>query len=112
MLPTLLWTSASAVEAAVVKPLADTKEASAGYGVVDAAGTVATFGGAGFYGDLTTTSTSAIAIVATPDGEGYWLISASGSVSSYGDATFYGSAAGGSFSGSIVGMAATPSGKG
>jgi lysophospholipase L1-like esterase len=80
--------------------------------VVDAAGTVATFGGAGFYGDLTTTSTSAIAIVATPDGEGYWLISASGSVSSYGDATFYGSAAEGSFNGSIVGMAATPSGKG
>ena len=105
--------SGSTARSAVGRSLADTTQVSAGYAVVDAAGTVATFGGAGYHGDLSSASSSSIvAIAATPDRKGYWLVSSSGSVTSFGDATFYGSAAAGSVDGTIVGMATTNNGKG
>ena len=47
-----------------------------------------------------------------PSGKGYWLVAADGGVFAYGDATFDGSLGGQVLSGPIVGMAATPSGKG
>lgn len=86
---------------------------SDGYGIVDATGTVATFGGSGFRGDLSSAASAPIVgISATPDGKGYWLVNSSGSVFGYGDATFYGSAGAGSVNGSIVGMAVAHGGKG
>ena len=107
------YASVSTGRSTVVRSLADATQVLAGYAVVDVAGTVATFGGAGYDGDLSSASSSSIvAIAATPDRKGYWLVSSSGSVSKFGDATFYGSAAVGSVAGTIVGMAATNSGKG
>ena len=84
-----------------------------GYGVVNAAGTLATFGGAGYHGDAPSTlAGSIVAVAATPDEKGYWMVSSIGEVYGYGDATYYGSASRTLISGTIAGMAATSDGKG
>jgi hypothetical protein len=107
------WASGSAAQSALVRSRADMTQRSMGYAVVNVAGTVATFGGAGYDGDLAAlSSSSVIAIIATPDGKGYWLVTSSGAVSSYGDANSYGSAAEGSVDGTIVAMAVTNNGHG
>ena len=69
-------------------------------------------------------SSPIVGMAASPDGKGYWLVASDGGIFSYGDAQFYGSA--GNYrstqlNGSagnltltkpIVGMAASPDGKG
>jgi hypothetical protein len=59
-----------------------------GYLIVTARGAVATFGGAGFAGDLAATPAAPVLGVATTaDRRGYWLLSADGAVHAFGDAT-------------------------
>jgi hypothetical protein len=83
-----------------------------GYGVVDASGVVATFGGAARYGDQATgPSGSVVATTATSDAKGYWLITTAGKVLPYGDAVSYGSATDISASDPIVSMATSGDGK-
>ena len=99
--------------------LADTRSSkllpvkTSGYAVVNTAGVVATFGGAGFHGDVTTTSRNAIvAIAVTHDADGYWLTSSTGKVLAFGDAESYGSSHDTSPSDPIVAMAVTDDGRG
>jgi hypothetical protein len=98
-----VWISAPGIAAAATSAGADlppdgssTIPASAprsgpvgpGYAVVTSDGTVATFGGAQFDGDLTTgpPSSPVVGMAATADGGGYWLATASGTVFAFGDA--------------------------
>ena len=84
-----------------------------GYAVVNTAGVVATFGGGGFHGDVTTTLQSAtVAIAVTQDANGYWLTSSTGKVLAFGDAVSYGSTDDTSATDPIVAMAPTNDGKG
>jgi hypothetical protein len=59
-----------------------------GYALVTASGTVGTFGGAGFDGDLSTRHLTAtvVGMAATRDGRGYWLATRGGQVFAFGDA--------------------------
>jgi L,D-peptidoglycan transpeptidase YkuD (ErfK/YbiS/YcfS/YnhG family) len=58
------------------------------------------------------TSSSAVALVRTPDGDGYWVASSTGGVFAFGDAASEGSMGGQSLNAPMVGMAATPDGQG
>ncbi len=83
------------------------------YAVIDAAGSVITYGGAGFRGDMLGSSlTGPVVGAATNHSDGYWLVSSDGGVYSFGDASFYGSMAGVPLAQTIVGMASTASGQG
>ncbi len=82
------------------------------YAVVDAAGAVITYGGAGFEGDLLETALHAPVVGAAPDGRGYWLVASDGGVFAFGDARFDGSMGGLPLNRPIVGMTTSPRGEG
>jgi len=83
------------------------------YGVIDAGGGVATYGGAGYAGDALGLSLSApIVGAAAAPGGGYWLAAADGGVFAFGDARFLGSMGGTPLDRPIVGIAATADGDG
>ena len=87
--------------------------AASGYAVIDAAGGVITYGGAGFDGDLLANALNAAVVGAASDpGGGYWMDAADGGVFAFGAAAFYGSMGGRTLNMPIVGMAATPDGGG
>ena len=85
-----------------------------GYYQVDAAGDVAPFGDAGYYGDLggMPLNKPIVGIAQTGDDGGYWLVASDGGVFPFGDAAFYGSTGAIRLNKPIVGMAATPDGGG
>ncbi len=97
-----------------------------GYWLVASDGGIFSYGDAQFYGSMGANALSSpiVGMAASPDGKGYWLVASDGGIFSYGDAQFYGSAGNyGStqLNGSagnltltipIVGMAASPDGKG
>jgi hypothetical protein len=92
---------------------ADSVPTDGSYAVIDAAGGVITYGGAGFQGDLLGSSlTSPVVAAAANHTDGYWLVSSNGTVYPFGDASSYGSMAGAPPKEPIVGMASTPSGHG
>ncbi len=80
-----------------------------GYYQVDAAGKVAYFGDAAFYGDLSSTALNKpiVGMTQTGDDGGYWLVATDGGIFNYGDAGFFGSAGGIRLNKPIVGIAAT-----
>jgi hypothetical protein len=86
---------------------------NASYAVVDSAGGVMTWGGAGFYGDLlgTTLAKPIVGSVGDPEG-GYWLVASDGGVFAFGHAEFWGSTGNIALNKPIVGMATTPDGNG
>jgi hypothetical protein len=88
------------------------------YAIVDAAGGVLTFGGAGYDGDTLGLSLQKpiVGAAADPNG-GYWLVAADGGIFTFGGAQFFGSVPGRLKPGQvlnqpIVGMAATADGGG
>ena len=85
-----------------------------GYYQVDTKGTVAPFGDAGFFGDLSKTvlNKPIVGIAQTGDDGGYWLAASDGGIFSFGDAGFFGSAGGIHLNKPIVGVAATIDGAG
>ncbi len=128
------WTLATIVAVAAVLTTATTAMASSSshsgaagpgaapvsaaysYDLVTALGFVETYGGAGFYGDLSADHLSApiVAMAVTPDGKGYWLAAADGTVYAFGNAHSYGDLSGeaGGVGQAIVTIVATPDGKG
>jgi hypothetical protein len=93
-------------------------ENDSSYAIVDAAGGVMTFGGAGYDGDTLGLSLQKpiVGAAADPNG-GYWLVASDGGIFSFGGAQFYGSVPGRLKPGQvlnqpIVGMAPTPDGGG
>jgi hypothetical protein len=85
-----------------------------GYYQVDTKGTVAHFGDAGFFGDLsgTTLNKPIVGIAQTGDAGGYWLAASDGGIFAYGDAGFFGSAGGINLNKPVVGIAPTVDGGG
>ncbi|MDE3206638.1 MAG: fibronectin type III domain-containing protein [Acidobacteriota bacterium] len=85
-----------------------------GYWTVNQSGTVAAFGDAHLYGDLTTVGLRApvVGLASTPDGAGYWVATADGGVFTFGDASFLGSLGNAHLNAPIVGIATTPDGTG
>ena len=75
---------------ATAVPLPDPPTA---YDLLQANGTVTSFGGAGNFGGTENIAMSmpAVGMALTPDGRGYWIVTANGSVYNIGDAGFYGS---------------------
>jgi lysophospholipase L1-like esterase len=83
------------------------------YAVIDAAGGVITYGGAGYQGDMLASSLSAPVVgAATNHAGGYWLVSSDGDVYAFGNASSYGSMADAFLKQPIVNMASTPNGRG
>jgi hypothetical protein len=93
-------------------PASDVRSAG-GYGLIDAAGGIMTFGGAGYDGDALrlTLAKPIVGGAAVPQG-GYWMVASDGGIFSFGDAAFFGSMGGQPLNKPIVGMAATPDGAG
>jgi hypothetical protein len=85
-----------------------------GYWIADAAGGVATYGDAGFFGSMAghPLDSPINHIVASPDGRGYWLVAADGGTFAFGDAQFRGSMGGRLLNAPVVDLAPTPSGRG
>jgi hypothetical protein len=85
-----------------------------GYYQVSSTGTVAHFGDAGFFGDLTghTLNKPIVGIAQTGDAGGYWLAASDGGIFNYGDAGFFGSAGSINLNKPIVGIAPTSDGGG
>ena len=83
------------------------------YAIIDSAGGVMTFGGAGYYGDTigVPLDKPIVSGAADPRG-GYWLVASDGGIFTFGNAQFWGSAGGLPLNKPIVGMAATPDGGG
>ncbi len=83
------------------------------YAIIDAAGGVMTFGGAGYDGDTIETPLQQPIVggAADPSG-GYWMVASDGGVFTFGNAQFWGSTGGMALNKPIVGMAATPDGGG
>jgi len=83
------------------------------YAIVDAAGGVMTFGGAGYYGDTLELNLAKPVVggAADPQG-GYWLVASDGGVFDFGSAPFWGSAGGIPLNQPVVGMAPTADGGG
>ena len=90
------------------------QEASHGYWLVGAHGSVFAFGDAVNYGGTGRQRLSApiVGLQATADGQGYWLVASDGGVFNFGDATFYGSTGAETLTAPVVGMAATGDGSG
>jgi lysophospholipase L1-like esterase len=88
-------------------------ETDSAYALVDAAGGVSTYGGAGYSGDTLglTLAKPVVGAAADPTG-GYWLVASDGGVFDFGGAPFFGSAGGIHLNKPIVAMAATPDGEG
>jgi hypothetical protein len=85
-----------------------------GYYQVDSKGTVASFGDANFFGDLSGTPLNKpiVGIAQTGDDGGYWLAASDGGIFNFGDAGFFGSAGGIKLNKPIVGIAPTIDGQG
>ncbi len=83
------------------------------YAIVDAAGGVMTFGGAGYDGDTLELNLEKPIVggAADPQG-GYWLVASDGGVFDFGSAPFWGSAGGLPLNRPVVGMAPTADGGG
>ena len=83
------------------------------YAIVDAAGGVMTFGGAGYDGDTLEVPLQMPIVggAADPHG-GYWLVASDGGIFSFGNASFFGSTGGMALNKPVVGMAPTPDGGG
>ena len=83
------------------------------YGIIDAAGGIMTFGGAGYDGDTLrlTLAKPIVGGAADPQG-GYWMVASDGGLFSFGAAGFFGSMGGQPLNKPIVGMAVTPDGGG
>ena len=83
------------------------------YAIVDAAGGVMTFGGAGYDGDTLEVPLQKPIVggAADPNG-GYWLVASDGGVFTFGNAPFWGSAGSIALNKPIVGMAPTADGGG
>jgi hypothetical protein len=99
----------------MVNPPSSPSSGSArGYWVLGAEGAVYSFGGAPFYGSLTSLgiSNTAVNLSATPSGNGYWILSADGGVFSFGDAAFFGSMGGKPLNGPVVRLVPTSTGRG
>ncbi|MGO8824748.1 MAG: hypothetical protein ACLQU9_05850 [Acidimicrobiales bacterium] len=92
---------------------ATTKATDSAYAIVDAAGGVMTFGGAGYDGDTLQLPLlkPIVGGAADPQG-GYWLVASDGGVFTFGNASFLGSTGGMTLNKPIVGMAPTPDGGG
>jgi hypothetical protein len=83
------------------------------YGLIDSAGGIMTFGGAGYYGDtLEVPLLRPIVGGAADPAGGYWMVASDGGIFDYGNAGFFGSMGGTPLNAPIVGMAATPDGGG
>jgi hypothetical protein len=88
-------------------------ETNSAYAIVDAAGGVMTFGGAGYSGDTLAVTLHEPIVGSAPDPTGgYWLVASDGGVFTFGGAQFYGSTGDIILNKPIVGMAATPDGGG
>jgi hypothetical protein len=86
---------------------------NASYAIVDAAGAVLTYGGAGYEGDtLALNLQKPIVGSASNPAGGYWLVASDGGIFTFGGTQFYGSTGSIHLNKPIVGMAATPSGLG
>ena len=84
-----------------------------GYWIVNAGGSVYTFGNAPYLGGLNgSVASPVIDVIATPDDAGYWLVTANGTVRAFGDARSFGDMSGHQLNGQIIAMAATPDGGG
>ena len=98
--------------AAQAQPAQGTLTAGA-YAIIDAAGGVMTFGGAGFGGDTLDVALHKPIVGGAADRlGGYWLVASDGGVFSFGGAQFYGSTGALTLNRPIVAMAATPDGGG
>ncbi len=95
-----------------ITPVAN-KATDSAYAVVDAAGGIATYGGAGYSGDtLGVTLNKPIVDAAADPRGGYWMVASDGGIFTFGGAQFYGSTGAMTLNKPIVGMAATPDGAG
>ena len=85
-----------------------------GYYQVSSSGTVAHFGDAAFFGDLSgqPLNRPIVGMAQTGDNGGYWLAASDGGIFTFGDAPFLGSAGGLRLNKPIVGMAPTADGGG
>ncbi len=101
------------VAKAGAQPTTTSTATNSAYGLIDAAGGIMTFGGAGYQGDTLalTLQQPVVGGAADPAG-GYWMVAADGGIFSFGNAGFYGSMGGQPLNKPIVGMAATPDGGG
>jgi hypothetical protein len=89
------------------------KATNAAYAIIDAAGGVMTFGGAGYDGDTLEVPLQKPIVGGTADPQGgYWLVASDGGVFTFGGAPFWGSTGGMSLNQPIVGMAPTADGGG
>jgi hypothetical protein len=88
-------------------------ENNSSYAIVDAAGGVLTYGGAGYEGDTLALSLQKpiVGAAADPNG-GYWLVASDGGIFTFGGTQFYGSTGSIRLNKPIVGMAPTKSGNG
>ncbi|HWF17139.1 MAG TPA: hypothetical protein VG244_13220 [Acidimicrobiales bacterium] len=107
--PGLVAGSAGGVAGASTAP----PPTASSYAIVDAAGGVMTFGGAGYYGDTigVPLDKPIVGSAVDPNG-GYWLVASDGGIFTYGQAQFFGSAGGLPLNKPVVGMARTSDGNG
>ncbi len=82
-----------------------------GYWLLEANGTVLSFGDAGDYGQLGQPA-NIVGIASTADGRGYWLLGADGAVYGFGDASSYGSLNLGGQAAKAVSIVTAPNGTG
>ncbi|HUC06089.1 MAG TPA: hypothetical protein VL961_11865, partial [Acidimicrobiales bacterium] len=67
-------------------------ETDSAYGIVDAAGGIMTFGGAGYYGDTLALHLAQPVVGAAADPKGgYWMVASDGGIFTFGGAQYYGS---------------------
>jgi hypothetical protein len=84
-----------------------------GYWIVNADGSVRSYGGAVFHGSAAgVTIHPVVAAAPTPDGGGYWLFAADGGVFAYGNARFFGSLGGIALNAPVDDATTTPDGGG
>ena len=110
----VLVTDVGAGHAAVARTAVQVPAATdSSYGLIDSAGGIMTFGGAGYYGDtLEVPLLRPIVGGAADPAGGYWMVASDGGIFDYGNAGFFGSMGGQPLNAPIVGMAATPDGGG
>lgn len=108
--------ASSSSQSGAASPRSTQVTAADSYDLVTALGGVTTYGGAGFYGDLSTDHLSApvVGMAVTPDGKGYWLATADGTVYAFGDAHLYGDLSQAALGAgqAVVTIVATPDGSG